>query len=588
MSAITKPAAKKKKGTSAGTVLPSGIGPTNITNPDLGTGGIDWSQSVPTSELEGAVIPILDQSGSDPLGLANLLPGVGPGNAPQSLGGRVSSVASMPVAAQQQLAQVLVAADVGLAANKKTPYTTAEIQSALTTALKEASQNKSPSLSDFLNQKIGSVQAAGIASTTTTSPVAQTIYTAADIQATADAVGQSVIGRKLNANEMQGVLAQMNSATGAKAQAEAAPVPATSTVAGTAGGAVSPVGAGLKQGRTDQGVDYTGAGPLYAVGSGTILSTSAAGWPGGGTYIALKLDNPPDPTHDIVYYAEGITPGVKPGDKVSSGQVIGQATGAKGGIEIGWGSATIGTTLAKSTSGYTEGQVTSEGQHFLSFISGADTPSATLASVPTGSGLTGDFATDLLNQLGAPVTPNNVKALDAWHQAEGGNAAFNPFNTTQSMTGATNYNKVGVKNYASYQDGLAATVKALQTGSKSYAPILAALKAGNNAIAVADAVGNSQWGTNGILMQSVIVGGPNPIPKSAVSGAAPTPTTPTDASSPIVQIPSDPSATEAATNFLETQRSPDYQANNLLKVFGMIQSKLSTPASVLNSPVTMT
>jgi hypothetical protein len=128
---------------------------------------------------------------------------------------------------------------------------------------------------------------------------------------------------------------------------------------------VWPTSIGLTEGRTDQGVDFTGAGPLYAVGAGTILSLTNTGWPGG-AYIALQLDTPPDPTHSVVYYAEDITPAVTVGQHVAAGQVIGHATGGLSGIEIGWANpAALGQTLAMGASG-----ATPEGQNFLSWIGG--------------------------------------------------------------------------------------------------------------------------------------------------------------------------------------------------------------------------
>lgn len=135
---------------------------------------------------------------------------------------------------------------------------------------------------------------------------------------------------------------------------------------------VNPIGPGLTQGRVDQGVDYTGTGPLYAVGSGTILSTFNSGWgpPNGespGAFIALKLDNPPDPQHSIFYYAEGINPAVQPGQQVTAGQLVGQANGNS--IEVGWGSAAaIGQALAGAEGEFTGSNATQEGQNALSFL----------------------------------------------------------------------------------------------------------------------------------------------------------------------------------------------------------------------------
>ena len=93
-----------------------------------------------------------------------------------------------------------------------------------------------------------------------------------------------------------------------------------------------------------------------------------------------------------------------------------------------------------------------------------------------------------------PVTAENVRAITAWEQAEGTKASYNPLATTQGgFTGETTFNSVGVKNYASYQDGLDANVKVITNGL--YGNILSALQQGNDADAVARAVANSPWGT---------------------------------------------------------------------------------------------
>lgn len=102
------------------------------------------------------------------------------------------------------------------------------------------------------------------------------------------------------------------------------------------GGFVSPLSATLKQGRTDQGVDFSGYGDLYAIGSGTILSVYNPGWPGLHTFIVLKLDNPQGLPSPDIYYAEDIQPTVRVGQHVNAGDTIGTATGGSTGIEIGF------------------------------------------------------------------------------------------------------------------------------------------------------------------------------------------------------------------------------------------------------------
>lgn len=108
------------------------------------------------------------------------------------------------------------------------------------------------------------------------------------------------------------------------------------------------------------------------------------------------------------------------------------------------------------------------------------------------------FAHDVLAQLGLPATAENVRAMVAWQQAEGTKAQFNPFATTQGWNGASNFNSVGVKNYESYADGIAATVKTMKNGF--YDGVLDALRTGNSAEAVGRAVAASPWGTGeGVL-----------------------------------------------------------------------------------------
>jgi peptidoglycan hydrolase CwlO-like protein len=107
------------------------------------------------------------------------------------------------------------------------------------------------------------------------------------------------------------------------------------------------------------------------------------------------------------------------------------------------------------------------------------------------------WAQALLVAMRFPVTADNVAAVTAWEMAEGGHwyntAYFNPLNTTQSMPGAKVFNSVGVKAYTSWRQGLEATVKTLKNGY--YGSIIDALRRGNDAEAVARAVGASPWGT---------------------------------------------------------------------------------------------
>lgn len=122
---------------------------------------------------------------------------------------------------------------------------------------------------------------------------------------------------------------------------------------------------------------------------------------------------------------------------------------------------------------------------------------AALAMAKDGQFTQLTWAKALLVAMRLPVTADNVAAITAWEMAEGGHwyntAYYNPLNTTQSMPGATVFNSVGVKAYTSWKQGLEATVKTMKNGY--YGGIIEALRRGNDATAVAAAVGASPWGT---------------------------------------------------------------------------------------------
>ena len=127
-----------------------------------------------------------------------------------------------------------------------------------------------------------------------------------------------------------------------------------------------------------------------------------------------------------------------------------------------------------------------------------------LPSLIEGTANEKQFATDILKQVGAPVTAENLAALTTWMKFEGGgggkatglgknSANWNPLNTKQGAPGSTSMNSVGVQSYLSKDQGLDATVKTLQNGN--YDQVLSALKEGKSSSAVLAAVAASPWGT---------------------------------------------------------------------------------------------
>ncbi|HEX2320454.1 MAG TPA: hypothetical protein VHJ18_15840 [Streptosporangiaceae bacterium] len=93
---------------------------------------------------------------------------------------------------------------------------------------------------------------------------------------------------------------------------------------------------GLSPERVDMGVDFAGAGPVYAIGAGVVIQAKAccSGWPGGGWITYLLTDGPA--VGEVVYFAEDVTPAVQAGQKVTPGTVIGHMYNGGVGIETGW------------------------------------------------------------------------------------------------------------------------------------------------------------------------------------------------------------------------------------------------------------
>jgi murein DD-endopeptidase MepM/ murein hydrolase activator NlpD len=86
--------------------------------------------------------------------------------------------------------------------------------------------------------------------------------------------------------------------------------------------------------RIDMGVDYSGSGPVVALGSGTVFSTSGPGWPGGG-FVGITLDSG-QYAGKSYFVAESVRATVKVGQRVQAGQQIANMFNGPSGIETGW------------------------------------------------------------------------------------------------------------------------------------------------------------------------------------------------------------------------------------------------------------
>ena len=115
-------------------------------------------------------------------------------------------------------------------------------------------------------------------------------------------------------------------------------------------------------GRIDQGVDFTGTGPIAAVGDAEILATGAPGWPeGGGVLYRLTSGQR---AGQVIFVYEGIEATVHAGQHVSAGDQIG-AFIPGGSIEMGFADA-AGVPLSHAE--YNEGDETRWGREMASFL----------------------------------------------------------------------------------------------------------------------------------------------------------------------------------------------------------------------------
>ena len=155
--------------------------------------------------------------------------------------------------------------------------------------------------------------------------------------------------------------------------------------AAAASGYLNPLRAvsGLVPERVDQGVDFAGTGPVYAIGNAVVTDAMGvnSGWPGGG-WVSYQLTDGPD-AGLVVYVAEDVTPTVQVGQHVSSATVIANMYNGGDGIETGWAAA--------------QTSLTAESQMPEAGTIGAGGP------FPTMVGLSFD---GLLQSLGVPASPD--------------------------------------------------------------------------------------------------------------------------------------------------------------------------------------
>ena len=200
-----------------------------------------------------------------------------------------------------------------------------------------------------------------------------------------DALLQQVKGNLAQLLEQEQQREEQEEEQMAAAQAAANPVNVTfSPTPGTYTDPIANIG-DLTPERVDQGVDYSGFGPITAVGDAQIESTSNSGWPGG-TFICYKLLDGPA-AGLAMYAAEDIEPLVSVGQQVSAGQTIGNMYEGPDGIETGWADPSCdGVTMARDYGQFSGSNSTAFGANYSQMLQWLGAPPGVMQNEPaTGS-----------------------------------------------------------------------------------------------------------------------------------------------------------------------------------------------------------
>ena len=108
----------------------------------------------------------------------------------------------------------------------------------------------------------------------------------------------------------------------------------------------------------DQGVDYCGSGPVYAIGNGVVTNLYDAQWPSG-VFISYRLTSG-SAKGLVVYVAENVTPSVTVGEHVTAMTIVGVVHDAKTCLETGW-------TLASLPHGHVAGHAQFNGRNSTAY-----------------------------------------------------------------------------------------------------------------------------------------------------------------------------------------------------------------------------
>jgi hypothetical protein len=153
----------------------------------------------------------------------------------------------------------------------------------------------------------------------------------------------------------------------------------------------------LHTSRIDMGVDYSGSGPILAIGRAKVtfakgnVSGPESCWgktcaPAGSGMVVYRLLNGPF-AGKYVYQVEAITVSVKAGQMVRTGQKVAVLHDVSPNLEIGWAAGNGAETLAvkdghQCTCTDPGGWSSVEGRNFDAFLAWLGAPSGYLQSIP--------------------------------------------------------------------------------------------------------------------------------------------------------------------------------------------------------------
>jgi len=154
----------------------------------------------------------------------------------------------------------------------------------------------------------------------------------------------------------------------------------------------------LQPSRIDMGVDYSGAGPILAIGrakvvvAGNRFAGPESCWgktcvPAPGAMIVYRLLDGPFAGRSV-YVVENITVGVKAGQIVRAGEMIATLHQGSPNLEIGWalgrGVWTLAAARGDEAHGDPGGGSSIEGRNFNAFLVWLRAPSGYVTTIPSG------------------------------------------------------------------------------------------------------------------------------------------------------------------------------------------------------------